>query len=236
MADRNAALHTGHRERVKRRFREKGSTAFAPHELVELLLFFGIPRKDTNELAHRLLNTFGSLHGLMSASFEDLVAVPGMTPNAATLVCVFRGVMNEAQREQFEADRVLNTTQKIANFVIPLFIGTTLEQVRLVCTDNNGRVLAEGVLSEGSALASEINTRQALQLALRCNATAAILAHNHPGGQAVPSREDIDATTMMARALKVAGIRLIDHIIVADHSYVSLRQTPICAPLFDLHK
>ena len=217
---------------MKARFLSLGATGFERHQLVELLLFFGIPRKDTNELAHRLLDTFGSISGLIGASYTELVAVKGMTPNAATLCRLIDELMDECQRERFCNDRLLDSTEKIAHYVMPHFVGLDNERVYMVCLDNNMRVLADGVLSEGSVTASEINVRQALQLALRCNATVAVLAHNHPGGQAVPSHDDIEATANMVKALAVADVRLIDHIIVAGNSYLSMSKTPFCESAF----
>lgn len=231
----NDNIHAGHRERMKSRFREVGTAGFDRHQLMELLLFFGIPRRDTNELAHRLVNTFGTLYALMDASFEELMTVPGMTSNAATLIRLCDGLMEECQRERFSADRVLDTTAKLAHYILPHFVGAQTERVMLVCMDNNARVLADGILSEGSVAASEINVRQALQLALRCNATMAVMAHNHPGGSATPSREDLDATMAMAKALAVADVRLADHLIVAGDTYVSMRETPVCAPAFRIN-
>ena len=234
MAEKSANIHEGHRSRMKELFLKKGTTAYARHELVELLLFFGIPRKDTNELAHRLIDTFGSLSDLMSATYEELVAVPGMPPHAAVLIRGFNGVMNECQREQFSTERLLNTRERLANFAMGLFVGVETEQVHLICMDNKGRVLAHGLLSEGSATAAQINTRQALQLALRCNATTVVLTHNHPGGQVTPSREDLDTTSAMVKLFDQVGIRLVEHIIVAGSTYLFMRDLPICAPLFSL--
>ncbi len=231
MSDREN-VHTGHRERVKTRFLENGAGAFARHELVEFLLFFGIPRKDTNELAHRLLNHFGSLSALLGASYEELVSVRGMTHNAAVLIRLFNELETECQRERFAAERFLNTREKLRDYILPLFLGVETEQVRLVCMDGNGRVLACGLLSEGCANAAEINTRQALQLALRCNATNAVLAHNHPSGQPTPSREDVESTTALAKALELAGVKLVDHLIVSGHAYLSMREVPSCTSIF----
>lgn len=225
-------IHAGHRERMKSRFRDMGATGFESHQLIEMLLFFGIPRKDTNTLAHRLVNTFGTLSALFDAPFEELMKVEGMTVNAATLIRLCDGLMEECQRERFSADRVLDTTEKLAHYILPRFVGVQTERVMLVCMDNTGRVLADGVLSEGSVTSSEINIRQALQLALRCNATMVVMAHNHPGGKATPSREDLEATMAMAKALAVADIRLVDHLVVAGDTYTSMRETPVCAPAF----
>ena len=229
----NNNLHAGHRERVKTRFLENGIQSMARHEIIELLLFFGIPRKDTNELAHRLLDHFGSLSMVMAASYEELVSIPGMPHNAAVLIRLFNELDAECQRERFTTARLLNTRERIRDFVLPLFIGVETEQVRLVCMDNNGRVLASGLLADGSAAAVEINSRQALQLALRCNATAAVLAHNHPGGQPTPSREDVDTTAALSRLLDTVGVKLVDHIIVAGNAYLSMREIPLCRPIFE---
>lgn len=230
----NKNVHAGHRERMKSRLRDMGSSGFDRHQLVEILLFFGIPRRDTNELAHRLVETFGTLSALFDAPYEELMRVQGMTANAATLIRLCDELMEECQRERFSADRVLDTTEKLANYILPRFVGAQTERVLLVCLDNRGRVLADGVLSEGSVNSSEINIRQALQLALRCNATMAVMAHNHPGGQPTPSRADLEATMAMAKALAVADIRLADHLVVAGNEYVSMRETPFCAPAFHI--
>lgn len=231
-----ANIHNGHRERMKARLIESGADGFESYQLLEMLLFYAIPRKDTNELAHRLYNRFGSLSALIQAGYADLMNVPGMTANAAVLIRLLDGIMDECSRERFNTERVLNTTQKLANYILPRFVGCRTERVILVCMDNTGRVLADGVLSEGSVSASEINVRQALQLALRCNATTAVMAHNHPGGTVMPSREDVDATSAMMRALAVADVRLLDHLIVSGNSYTSLRETPVCAPLFSIQR
>jgi len=155
-----------------------------------------------------------------------------MTHNAAVLIRLWNGLEAECQRERFSTERLLNSREKIRDFVLPLFIGAETEQVRLVCLDNNRRVLASVLLSEGRAAAVEINSRKALQLPLRCNATCAVLAHNHPGGQPMPSREDVDTTAALAKALDLAGVQLIDHIIVANNAYLSMRDVPVCSSIF----
>ncbi len=225
-------IHAGHRERVKERFRAWGAGGFDRHQLVELLLFFGIPRKDTNELAHRLVERFGSLSALLAAPYEELLAVPGMTPNAATLVMLCRTLQEECQRERYAADRTLNTMDKLANYIINRFIGVENERVLLICLDNSGHVLGDGFLSQGSVHATEINVREALRLALRCNATVVVAAHNHPGGKSIPSAEDVASTAALSEALAMAGVTLQDHLVVSGNSYLSMRQTPLCRSAF----
>lgn len=229
---REGALHAGHRQRMKTRLMEKGDTAFSTHELVEMLLYYGIPRRDTNELAHRLMARYGTLYNLFCASYEELMTIPGMIPNAAILMRLMRAVAIEMDRERIETSDRLDTVDKIGRYLVKRLAGLQVEQSWLLCLDNNGRKLADGMLSEGCANATEIDVRQALQLAVRCNATAVVLAHNHPGGRPVPSRGDVTVTGQMIKALELVGVTLLDHIIVAGGEYSSMRESPLTAPLF----
>ncbi len=230
----NSQIHEGHRKRVKKRFLAEGLSHFDRHQVVELLLFFGIPRKDTNELAHRLLDTFGSLSGLMDAPYEELCRVEGMSENAAVLICFCKQLAREYACDQQRIGTVLKSHQRMGEYAVPFFMGLDHEAVLLVCLDNRYRVLHSGVLTDGSVNAAEINTRMILQKALRHNATAVIIAHNHPGGSAVPSYEDVMTTKSLREVLLPAGITLLDHIVVAGEEFTSMQNTPMWAPLFDL--
>ena len=229
MAD---SIHKGHRERMKGTFFETGAVGFNRHQLIEMLLFFGIPQKDTNPLAHRLNSQYPSLADLFAAPAAELMNVEGMTRNAALLFRLCGELFDDCRREAFSREKILDSTEKMCAYVTPLFVGVPHERVVLVCLNHLGKVLGHGVISEGSVTAAEINLRNALQLALRYNATAVILAHNHPNGNALPSREDVDTTMAIAKGLAVADIRLIDHIVVADNDAVSMWATPIYKAMF----
>ena len=188
-------LHDGHRQRLLQRFLREGLDGFDEHNILELLLFYAIPRKDTNELAHRLMDDFGSLAGVLDASAQDLC---------------------------------LASTEQAGRFLLPRFIGRQEETVLLTCLDGKCRVLSCTVLHKGSLNSSEVNVRKLLTAALKHNAAAVILAHNHPGGVALPSPEDLSTTARIKAALEAADIRLLDHIIVADHDFVSLADSGYC--------
>lgn len=229
-------IHKGHRARVKQKFLENGAAVFQRHELLELLLYFGVPQKDTNELAHRLDTAFPTYGELFSAPFEELMRVEGMIPNAATLICLIGQLLETCEREK-QLTRIWPQSRKeVREFILPYLTGAQQERVVLLCLNNLGKVLGSCVLSEGTVNATEISIRKALQQALRYNATAVILAHNHPSGHAIPSKEDVNTTMAVAKALAVADIQLVDHIIVAeDGDYTSMRETPLYAPLFTMH-
>lgn len=232
MADK--PVHKGHRERVKQRFLAEGLSHFDRHQVVELLLFFGIPRRDTNELAHLLLNTFGSLSGILDAPYEELCRVSGMTENAAVLICFCKALTREYACDKQRIGTVLKSHQAMGEYAVPYFVGLDHEAVLLVCMDSRYRVLHAGIVTNGSVNAAEINIRLIMQIALRHNATAVMLAHNHPGGSAVPSYEDVTTTKALREVLSPAGITLLDHIVVAGEEFTSMRNTPMWAPLFDL--
>lgn len=227
-------LHSGHRERLRQRFLRDGLHGFEPHHTMELLLFYGIPRRDTNEIAHRLLDTFGSIPGVLMASYEELVKVPGITANAAALIRLTGELVREYYDGQLPKDMILDTPEKIGKYILPKFIGEHNEKVLLVCLDNKCKVLQCSFVSEGSVSATEINVRRILEQAINSHATAVVIAHNHPSGFALPSVEDQTSTRSIARTLDAAGIQLVDHLVVAEDDYVSMRSTPTMAPLFEV--
>lgn len=214
-------LHDGHRKRLIQRFLEEGLDGFEPHNILELLLFYAIPRKDTNELAHRLIDAFGSLNGVFDAPYEALMQVEGVGENTAALL----KLMPQLTRVYFTGIReetVLDSADKAAAYFVPYFIGQTEEVVRMVCVDAKSRITAHQIIHRGSVNVAEANIRKIANIALHNNAVGVILAHNHPGGIALPSPEDIVTTRNIKSALQPMGIVLMDHIIVAGEDSVSM--------------
>jgi len=214
-------LHDGHRKRLIQRFLEEGLDSFEPHNVLELLLFYAIPRKDTNELAHRLIDTFGSLNGVFDAPMEALMQVDGVGENTAALLKLMpqltRTYLTGAQKEV-----ILDHAEKAAAYFIPYFVGRTEEVVQLVCVDAKSRVTSHQIIHRGSINVAEANIRKIANVALHNNAAGIILAHNHPGGIALPSPEDIATTSAIKAALQPMGIVLMDHIIVAGEESISM--------------
>ncbi len=227
-------LHDGHRQRMKNRFYVGGLASFEQHEIIEMLLFFGVARKDTNPLAHRLINAFGSLSGVLDAPREELLRVDGVTEHIATLLNFSGALAREYFRRQAGTGLTLQTTQETGKFVLPQFIGADREMVFLICMDNRCRVLNSSMIFKGDINATEISVRVVLQTALRHNSTSVIIAHNHPKGFAIPSKQDIASTIALRKALDAAGILLVDHLIVADEDFVSMRDTAGLSHIFHM--
>ena len=219
-------VHEGHRQRLLRRFLEEGLDRFEPHNKLELLLFYVIPRRDTNEVAHRLMQTFGSFSAVLDAPIEELEKVEGVGPAAAAYLKLL-GQTAQAYYTDQQQDICLDSSEKAGAFLLPRFISHTQEVVYLVCLDQKCRVLNASIVHDGSVYAAEVNLRKIVATALKYNATGAILAHNHPGGVALPSHEDISATRRLEEALGVVGVHLVDHIIVADRDFVSLADSGV---------
>ena len=224
--------HDGHRGRVKLRFLKEGLHNFAPHEVIELLLFFGIPVKDTNELAHELLERFGSLSGVLEAPYEELKRVKGISDHVASLICFCCQLSHRYYGDKLSFGTVLNSIHEVGQYILPKFLGLKNEAVVLLSMDNRRKVLNCTTIFEGSVNATEINVRLALQQALRDNATVAVLAHNHPNGHAFPSADDIESTKILVKAMALADVRLVDHIIISEDDFVSMAQTPSLQYIF----
>lgn len=219
-------IHDGHREKMRRRFQETGLEGFADHEALELLLYYAIPRRDTNELAHRLLTRYGSLSALLQAPIEDLRRVEGVGESAAVLLKLVPAFVYKAQRSAGQ-ETVLNSTEKAGRYLLSCFAGERNEVIYQLCLDRKGKLLARKRLSEGGSAAAELNIRRLVENALLTSASAVILSHNHPSGIALPSREDYATTQQAQDALRTIGVELLDHIIVAEDDYVSLADSGI---------
>lgn len=214
----------GHRERLKKRFLQEGLEHFPDHTILELLLFFGIQRKDTNALAHRLMEQFGSFSQTLQADYEQLLELEGMTPNAAILLKMMPQVSRRYIEQLSPPVDMLNTSDQIGKFLIPKFLGRSEEAVFLLCLDNACRLLRCELLSEGGLSQATFQVRRIVEIAFQCKAINVILAHNHPHGVVRPSSQDIRITETLYSVLKPVGIELLDHFVVAGEEYVSLME------------
>ena len=218
--------HSGHRDRLRERYLSEG---LPPHNVLELLLFYSVPRRDTNVLAHRLIEQFGSLVGVLNAAPEQLAQVEGIGMNAAVHLHLVADIArryyaeaitplpNDAQRE----DLMRNYGKKL----VAACYGLPEETLYLVCLDNNLREISTDRISTGAPNAVQLPGRKIAEVALRHHAPSILLAHNHPRGLAIPSREDIAATLSLRDALRAISVDLIDHFIIAGSDYVSMAQS-----------
>ena len=217
-------VHDGHRARKKQQFLRHGGDSFADHELLELALFYAIPRRDTNELAHRLLEQFGSLKNVMTAPVEELQKVEGVGENTAILLHLMPELGKRAI-QSMPKERNLGSVEKCGNYLLRLLGGETREVLYQLCLDGKGKLLLCRRLSQGDMDSAALSVRQVVNNALSCGASAVVLGHNHPSGVALPSEEDRAVTLRVRDALKTLDIRLLDHIVVADGDYVSMAQS-----------
>ena len=218
-------IHKDHRRRVKDRFLAEGLDYFDEIHALELLLFFSIPQGDVNPLAHKLRDHFGSLHQVLKAPPEQLMAVKGVGEHTAILLGLVKGLSQKYLIDYDEKHIQLLTLESCGKYLMDRFVGRRDEAVMLLCLDAKRAPLACRIVSEGSVNSAEISVRKVVEAALAVNATTVVLAHNHPSGIAIPSAEDIVTTRRIAVALNAVGITLDDHVVVADRDYVSLFQS-----------
>lgn len=213
------------------RFRREGLDHFEPVQVLELLLFFCIPRRDTNEMAHELLNRFGSVSRVMDASEEELMQVPGIGKNASTFLHLVKQAGRFYQVDSTRKGAVMSNLDDCGAFLLPYFIGRQKETVFLLSLNANCNVISCREVGEGDINATVISPRRVVEIALAEKASCVVLAHNHPSGVAIPSHEDVVVTQRLATALSAVDVVLIDHLIVADDDYVSLVQSGKYRPL-----
>jgi len=219
------SIHDGHRQRLKNRFLKEGLDNFEELQVLELLLFYCIPRQDTNPLAHRLLDHFGSLTQVLEAPPEDLKKVPGIGESVATFLPLVTSVSRYYLVNRDSSAQILPDLDACGKYLVPRFYGRRNETVFLLCLDAKCKVLCCKEVGEGSVNSAAVPIRRIVEMALGANATSVVLAHNHPSGVALPSGEDVQTTRRLAMALSAVEITLADHIVVADGDYVSLYQS-----------
>ena len=220
-------VHDGHRERLRARFAEHGLESFNELNALELLLCYAIPRRDTNELAHRLLDAFGSLSGVFQASMQELTSIPGIGENAAALILMVPQIVKKAHVAKAKETKIIRNSTDAGNYLLPYFLDEQDEIVMMLCLDNKRAVICCREMGRGVVNCVDANIRRMVETALKVKTTTVIIAHNHPNGVALPSREDDNFTRALYRSLGLLGITLEDHIIVANDEFVSLADSGV---------
>lgn len=214
--------HDGHRERLRKRFLKDGLDVLQDDQVLEILLFYALPRRDTNALARTLLKHFGSIAAVLEAPLWELKKVGGIGDNAAVLLRLITPLARRYLLSRSEVGQVLKDTQACGAYLIPYFFGARSETVYILCLDAKCKVLACRLLQEGGINSAGFSLRKAAEVALSTNASSVILAHNHTNGVAVPSQTDVETTLKMKETLEALGVYLADHIVVADSDFVSM--------------
>lgn len=217
-------MHEGHRKRLKERFEKEGLDCFEPHQVLELLLFFSIPRRDTNPIAHQLIKKYGSLSGVFEADLKDLASTSGIGENTSILLTLIPNLARRYMKDKWRDKPELNSSTKAGEYAVTLFAGLIYEAFYVICLDAQNKVNFTELAHEGTINEAPIYPRIIVETALRHKANSVILAHNHPGGSLNPSRADIEATRKIKSALEGISIKVVDHIIVCGEKYISFAE------------
>lgn len=223
-AGKKTNLHAGHRDRLKKRFDAVGERGFEDHTLLELLLFYGVPQKDTNPIAHRLIERFGSLPAVLEAPARELMQIEGVGENVARLLKVTQAMRCRCTQQQTARQKVvLNSSLKAGEYLCSLLQGRETEALLLVCLDAGKAVRHCEQLESGVSDSISTTLRQIAQLCVNRNVHDIILAHNHPSGLVHPSREDIVMTRKAQDFLQEIGVNLLDHFVITDKEFYSMK-------------
>jgi DNA repair proteins len=218
----NDNLHKEHRQRIKNRFLDSGFSSFSSHEILELLMYYSLPRVDTNHLAHRLINSFGSLARVFEAPIESLVKIPGVKEHTAILLKMVPELCRAYNVDKTTTIKSISTYEQGGEYLVSRFIGVTVEQVLLICLDNSNRIIDCSIMHEGSVNSASISTRKFAETAIHKGASSIIMAHNHPGGIAFPSDDDLNTTKALKRLFELLEVRFKEHYIIAQGSYIGI--------------
>ena len=226
------SVHAGHRERVRENVLKNGFEQLEDHRLLELLLFYSIPREDTNELAHKLLNRFDSLAGVVKASPKELKKVSGVGDNTAVMLSSLGELCVRVLKEgNIKKTPYLNSSE-IIELIKSHYINEPLERFLLLCFDSMMHLKFVEFISEGDTTKVEFDVKNLLGYVIDCDASLIVLAHNHPNGNPTPSGADIDTTFNISVTLRKIGVELIDHVIIGENSHYSMRNQSQYANLF----
>lgn len=217
-------IHVNHRQRMRERYRKQGLDGFHDHEVLELLLYYCYPRQDTNEIAHKMLREFKSLHALFDANVETIMTKLACTENIAVLLNLMPAIAKRYMSSRWGDKTTLDTPEIAGSYVINLFVNEHIENFYVLCLDTGLRLNHTCLISKGTLDEVSVFTRELVQVVLENRATAVILTHNHPGGTIKPSLSDNAVTTRIRDALQLIDVSVADHIIVAGDKYFSYAQ------------
>ncbi len=213
-------FHAQHRQRVRNRFHAEGLDSFEEHQILEMLLFYGIPRIDTNEIAHRLMIKFGSFRSVMDAEYEELLEVEGIGEQAATLIKFSAAVARRYALSEFTKGTRYTTVESVGKYFVAKFMGEHTEKTYAMLINGRSEMIDCKLITEGSFVSNDATFQAIINAAIKNKAYGVILAHNHPTGLAIPSANDIEFTAQLDYFCSQVGICVLEHIVVAENSFM----------------
>lgn len=230
------SMNDGHRERLRQRVLHEGLDNFEPHEVLELMLFYVIPRGNVNHIGHALIKRFGSLAGVLDARVEELIKVPGVGESSAFFIKLIPSICRRYLLSTVQ-DKGLNPISNSSyahEYVAPLFVGKTIETLYLICLNNSGIPIECCLISEGTINSTQVDMRKIVEAVIHNNAAAVVLCHNHPDGIATPSKEDLIMTEKVKKTLDSIGVALLDHLILVGGDFISFNDSITNGNIFKL--
>lgn len=210
-------VHEGHRNRLREKFRKTGVEGFADHEMLELLLFNSIPRANTNDTAHLLMEHFGSITAVLEADERQLMNIKGIGPRSAHLIKLIGAFTRLYIARKNEVGNILDSKDKMINFMLPYYIGAVNEIFYLITLDNRSQLINCTKISEGTPNGVDINIRRIVEVAIKDNAATVVLVHNHPVGLSLPSEVDLNTTVQLVSTMNSIGLKVVDHLIIVEN-------------------
>lgn len=227
--DKNVCVHTGHRKRMRSRFMRDGNfDNFEYHEILEMLLYYSVKRADTNALAHKMINSFGSFHALLDASVQEIMDTCGVSESTAFIVGMIPHLAKRYMDSRNEEYYVINSKNDAFRLLQPMSMGEIRERLYLVCLDGSHKVIKLTQMAQGTVNGTSVQVDRLLEILIKHKAAYAIIAHNHPGNTMKPSSDDIAATNKIKNAFDIINVILLDHIILCGDKCYSFAQNRLC--------
>lgn len=216
--------NNGHRKRLRERFLQSGFEGFLDYEIIELLLTFGTPMKDCKQMGKDAISKFRTLNGVLNASQDELQQVKGIGESNSIFIKIIKELNKYASKENINSNVLLDSPETVFNFLREKIGSEKKEYFIIIFFDTRNNLIVDDV-SVGTLNASLVHPREVFKRAILNNASHVVIAHNHPSGDPTPSGEDIITTNRLIEAGKILGISIIDHMVVCENSYISLKES-----------
>ncbi len=218
------SIHKGHRKRMRERFFKYGFNDFSDHEILEMLLFYAYPRRNTNPLAHTILDEYKTLANVFDADIHDLAKIPGVGENIAAFLSMIPALVRLYEKSRFNKKAYLYDTERIGQYAVTLLKSETNEAFAMICLDSNRCVHWSGIIETGDIDRIEAYPRRVIKEVLKHRAKTVIFVHNHPHGTLLPSVSDKETTRQLTDLLKRIDVTVLDHIIVSENRFYSMAE------------
>lgn len=218
-------IHSGHRERLRKRAIDSNLDGFEEHQILELLLTFDIPQKDTNPIAHNLIKEFGSLSGVLDADLEELINVDGISTYSASFLSLLKDVFRKYRQSSTSNIYKICNSKDAINLCCHELNGLKEEKLLVLCLDNQNKIISKKILGTGVSNQTIVPIRKIVDVVVKSNCSNVIISHNHPNGDSSPSSADDLTTKNLVFTLSLSGIKLLDHIVVGENNSYSYFQS-----------